>query len=224
MTDIKSSLLGLHVLRSPLELLIITLSNHEVSGDFGKGSFHPVWPFPRCSPPQLTPHLHYGEAPRSTLQSPWKAGEELITKDRPKRRFRPLCDASHPLCFPVLQSDTQKYLCMFSRWEPNRKDGGEKRRDLLMGPEQRSSVTHRFFPAPFPSLCFPVLPSLSILLCGTFLLAPLSTLFSLKCCERLFYSEGQRERGDGHCIAGRGEGGRGITELVGIQKLSVWKC
>ena len=47
--------------------------------------------------------------------------------------------------------------------------------------QQSSSTTHGFFSALFPSLFFPVLPSISVPLCVMLLLAPLFTLLSLKC-------------------------------------------
>ena len=47
--------------------------------------------------------------------------------------------------------------------------------------QQSSSMTHGFFLALFPSLFFPVLPSISVPLCVMLLLAPLFTLLSLKC-------------------------------------------
>lgn len=76
---------------------------------------------------------------------------------------------------------------MSRSWGPNQKGQGKRMRDVLIGPGQSSSVTHGFFLVPFPALFFPVLPSLSVPLCVTFLLAPLFTLPSLKCWERLFH-------------------------------------
>ena len=47
--------------------------------------------------------------------------------------------------------------------------------------QQSSYMTHGFFSALFPSLFFPVLPSISVPLCVMLLLAPFFTLLSLKC-------------------------------------------
>lgn len=54
-------------------------------------------------------------------------------------------------------------------------------KELSIVPGQSSSLTLGSFLAPFPSLCFSVLSSLSVPLCVMFLLSPLPTLLSPQC-------------------------------------------
>lgn len=184
------------------------LFNQEVSGDLGKGS---VWPSPCCPLPD----------PPSRS---WKASEELMTKGQLQFRFHPLwcfppsLFPSPPVWHPEVDVNVQE---LGDQLERSRR---KNERPLDWAWEE--SLTQRLFSAPpTPTLCFLVLPSLSVSSCVMFLLVPWSALLSLRCHEGLFLPEGWR--GAGASIVGRRGGGRGghpVTEFVEIQNSWVWKC
>lgn len=147
--------------------------NQEVCGGPGKRSVNLVWPSPRGFPtPPSLPPLLYGEATKIHTVVLLEGGVELMTEGQFRSGVHPLRDASHSSLFPSSPVQHQEVPGNISALGPNQKGQEERMRELLIGSGQSSSVTQILSGSFSFSVCFPDLPSLSVPLCVTFLLAP----------------------------------------------------